>query len=240
MKINCFFLLLFTCAGLAAQPLVSSSNTRSIALANAIISYTKEVGESLHIYNGAAYLRTGHGVKGAPFFEADSLLNGSVFYDGRLYENLPIQYDLVTGEVITRNYQQNNEISLVPDKITFFSIGQHLFIRLLADSLLPSFITTGFYERLYSGKSAVFARRQKIPKMSGYAGESETRYNVYNNYFVLINEVFYRADDKDSFLHLMDDKKEAIRQFIKQHKINFKKKREAAMVQIAAFYDTIK
>jgi hypothetical protein len=240
MKINCFILLLFFYTGLKAQLLVPDSNGRSRALANAISEYKKEVGESLHIYNGAAYLRTGHGVKGAPFFEGDSLLPGSIFYDGRLYENLLLQYDIVTGEIITRNYLQNNEISLVAEKINFFVIAGHPFVRLTADSLLPAFITTGFYERLYNGNLSVFARRQKIPRMSGNAGDSETRYTVYNNYFVLLNGSFYRTDDKDGFLHLLEDKKDAIRQFMKQNKVNFKKRREAAMEQVAAFYDSIK
>jgi uncharacterized protein YfaP (DUF2135 family) len=105
---------------------------------------------------------------------------------------------------------------------------------------MPSFITTGFYEKLNDGRMAVFARRQKIPRLAANAADNEGRYEVYTNYFVLLNDVFYQADDKSDFLSLMSKEKEAITRYIKENKINFKKKREAAMVLVAAYYAQLK
>ena len=240
MKSICTLLLLVVFfAANAQQPLTDTAfYTQSIN--NALAAYKKQVQDNLHIFNGIEYLRSSHGVKGTPFFEADSLLSGSVFYDGRLYEDIPLHYDVVTDDVVIENYAQNNEMKLVPEKLGYFYIAQHLFVRITADSLLPSFIPTGFYEKLYDGKLSVFARHQKIRKQSVSASESEARYIEYNYYFAFINNTFYKAGDKNEFLALMADKKDDIRKYIKDNKINFNKKREASMVQVAEYYSQLK
>ncbi len=233
-----FFLLLF--CKLAAQQAMTDSAFYSQSVSNSLAAYRSDVRENLHIYNGSAYLRTGHSIKGTPFFQSDSLLPGAVIYDGRLYENLLLQYDMVTDQVIIRNYQQVNELQLVPEKLPWFYIGQHVFVRIPADSSTPSFITTGFYEKLHDGRMTVFARRQKVPRQANDAADNKGSYAVYNSYFLLLNDVFYQANDKNDFLSLMGPEKEAVAKYIKENKINFRKRREVAMVQVAAYYDKLK
>ncbi|MFT3933003.1 MAG: hypothetical protein QM726_05245 [Chitinophagaceae bacterium] len=202
--------------------------------------YKKQVQDNLHIFNGIEYLRPGHGVKGTPFFLSDSLLTGAVFYDGNMYENLPMHYDVVSDDVVINNYSKNNEIKLVPEKLSYFLIAQHLFVRITADSATPSFIKTGFYERLYDGKMSLFARYQKSPKLSN-TGDYTTLYAEYNNYYVLLNNTFYHADSKNEFLDLMADKKDAVKRFMKSNKIKINNKNpEAAMIQVAAYYSQLK
>ncbi len=233
-----FFLLLF--GKLAAQQAMSDSAFYSQSVSNVLAAYRGGMAEKLHIYNGTAYLRTGHGMKGTPFFVSDSLTQGGVFYDGRLYENLLMQYDMVTDQVIIRHYQQQHELQLVPEKLRWFYIAQHVFVRITADAATPSFITTGFYEKLFDGTMTVFARRQKIPRQGTDAADSKGSYAVYNSYFLLLNDAFYQATDKNDFLSLMGTEKEAVARYIKDNKINFRKKRETAMVQVAAYYDKLK
>jgi len=232
-------LLLLPALNLAAQQSPADSAFYVQSINNSLQSYKKEVQENLHIFNGIEYLRTGHGVKGTPFFEADSLLPGSVFYDGRLYENIPLHYDMVTDEVIISNYAQNNEIKLVSEKLLYFSVDQHLFVRITADSATPGFIKTGYYEKLYDGKMMVLAHRQKLSRTAGTASDNEIRYNEYNDYFVFLNNTFFRAGDKADFLSIAGDKKDAIRKYIKDNKLKFKKKREADMVSVAEYYSQL-
>ena len=240
MKSTYIFLLLCCFFKVDAQQPLTDSVFYVQSVNNTLDGYKKQVREDLHIYNGSEYLRTGHGARGTPFFIADSLLPGAVFYDNRLYENIPLHYDMVTGNVVIANYAQDNELSLVPGKLSYFYISGHLFVRLVADSSLPSFISTGFYEKLYDGKFSVFAQRQKVLKQSTNAADSEARYLEYSYYFVLLNNTFYRADDKRDFLAVMAGKKDEIRKYIKDNKINFNKKREASMVQVAEYYSQLK
>lgn len=225
---------------LSAQQSTADSAFYSQSVSNVLAAYRSNVRENLHIYNGAAYLRTGHSIKGTPFFESDSLLPGAVVYDGRLYEDLLLHFDMVTGQVIIPHYQQQGELQLVPEKLPWFYIAQHEFVRIAADAETPSFITTGYYEKLYDGVITVLARRQKIPRQAADVADSKGSYIVYNDYFLLLNNVFYQAHDKNDLLSLMGTEKEAVARYIKDNKINFRKRREPAMVQVAAYYNTLK
>lgn len=241
MKSIFTLLLLSLVLNLAAQtPSVPDSSLYVQAVNNVLQSYKNEVQENLHIFNGTEYLRTGHGVKGTPFFQADSMFSGNVFYDGRFYENIPLHYNLVTDQVIINNYAKNNQIILVPEKLQYFNVIQHAFVRITADSALPSFIKTGYYDKLYDGKMMVLARRQKLPHIKGTALDNEIRYDEYTDYFVLLNNIFYRAGDKNAFLSIAGDKKEMIKKYIKDNKLKFKKTREADMVSVAGYYSQLK
>ncbi|MEO5682281.1 MAG: hypothetical protein ABIQ88_06545 [Chitinophagaceae bacterium] len=240
MKSVYIILLLSVCRQLNAQQPLADSVFYVQSVSNAVSAYKNEVQGNLHIYNGSEYLRTGHGTKGTPFFEADSLLPGTVLYDGKFYNNLLLHYDLVTDNVIINNYAQNNELVLVPEKLDYFSILNHQFVRITADSSLPSFITTGFHEKLYDGRLTLFAKRQKAGKLSINAADNDATYVAYNYYYVLLNNVFYRADDKNSFLALLADQKEAINKYIKDNRINFNKKREESMIKVVEYYSQLK
>lgn len=240
MKFSFSIFLLMLLGSVTAQQAMTDSSFYSRSLSNVLAAYQGTVRENLHIYNGAAYLRTGHGIRGTAFFESDSLMPGGVFYDGRLYENLLLQYDMVTGQVIIRDYQQQNELQLVAEKLAWFYIAQHVFVRIAADAETPSFISTGFYEKLYQGKITVFARRQKIVRRATDASDSKGNYAEYNSYFLLLNDVFYPVNDKNDFLSLMGPEKEAVAKYIKDNKINFRKRRETDMVEVAAYYDKLK
>ena len=225
---------------LNAQQALPDSAVLLQSVSNTLLAYKSEMGNNLHVFNGALYLRGGHGVKGTPFFITDSLLNSTVLYDGGRYESVPLHYDLVTDAVVTPSFNKQQEIKLVPEKLPWFSIAGHSFVRIVADSTTPSFITTGYYEKLYDGPLMVLARRQKIARLSGSLSDGETRYELYNNYFVQVNNAFYRADDKSDFLAATGYKKELIGKFIKDSSINFKKDRETAMARVAAYYAQLK
>ncbi|HTL07215.1 MAG TPA: hypothetical protein VL307_03120, partial [Chitinophagaceae bacterium] len=191
------------------------------------------------LFNGIEYLRSSHGVQGTPFFLADSFFTGNVYYDGHLYERIPLHYDLVTDDVITQNYAQNNELKLVPEKLQYFSLQDHFFVRITTDSTLPDFIKTGFYEQLYDGKMTVLAHHEKLARQFGAAADNTLRYTEYNSYYVLLKGVFYRADNKSDFLSLAGAQKDALKKYMKANKLQFKKNKEADMVKTAAYFSQL-
>jgi hypothetical protein len=79
------------------------------------------------LFNGREYIRNGTPAKGFPFFESDSLQLGSLSYDGILYRDIALEYDMVSDQLLIHNFAGDALISLVPEKITFFSIARHHF-----------------------------------------------------------------------------------------------------------------
>ena len=238
MKFVCIFLLTLLLQRVSAQFAPGDSALLSMGTHNAAEAYNDRVKGNLHLYNGTEYRRPGNGIKGIPFFITDSLVTGAIFYDGSLYTHVPLRYDMVTDDVITNNYTQDKELKLVPEKISYFLLPEHAFVRITADSTMPSFITTGLYEKLYEGKMTVLARRSKLARP--LPDNINKEYVQYDDYFVLLNNIFYKAGNSNDFLRTMEDKKEEIRKYIKEQHIRFNKNREASMVKLADYYSQLK
>ena len=236
---HCYLLiLLFGFCKARCQPAPDTSFYRQ-SVNTVLNNYKASVQENLHLYTGKEYIRPGHGMKGTPFFESDSLLSGTVFYDGKPYENITLMYDLTDDAIIINNYTGNNYIQLVPEKIDHFSVLQHKFERIKSDSATASFMRTGFYEKLFEGKMTVFVRREKRLK-NITINDTNAEYIQYDYYYIRINNSFYPVDDKRLLLNAAADKKDELKKFIKDNKINFNKDRGNALVKIAAYYSQIK
>jgi len=195
-------------------------------------SYKKQTAENLHLYNGSEYVLHGHGVKGFPFFQSATPLNGSVFYDGNLYEDTGLQYDLEEDNLVISDYSGNYPICLVKDKIGYFNIDGHRFVRLLSGEGLPS---PGFYESLYSGKLNAWAKKLKKP-ISLDASGSDASYHAYASYFIEKQGVFYPVDKERSVLAVLNDKKDVLKKFIRSNKLSYKKDPELFLTRVAEYY----
>src|SRR5258706_8102277 len=139
----------------------SDSSLYQQSIQNVIEVYYKSVGENSHLYNGSEYVPYNYQGNKNPYFETGTLQNAAIGYDGVVYNNVPLAYDIYKEEVIINKYNQNFRIKLVNDKITWFSVLDHTFIRIVRDSSNSALPVTGFYDKLYSGTVTVLAKRKK-------------------------------------------------------------------------------
>jgi hypothetical protein len=236
--LSALFLYLFFYETAGAQQTLSDSVFREQAAAGILDLYKKETGQNLLLYNGPEYLRNGQKVKGFPFFESESLLKGAVYYNGKLYTDVGLYYDLSTDQLVINNYNNDGAIALVPEKTAYFTALHHLFVRLIPNKENAVLIKEGFYDQLYEGKVSVFAKRQKKLEASLKA-EDESIYKQYNEYFLEINHLFYRISGESGLLDLLKDKKAQLKKYIKEKKISFRKDPEQAIIQTAGYYTSL-
>ena len=96
---------------------------------NAASVYFQSLVEQSGIYRGTEYtgypfrLKSGH-----QFFESEEISYGSVYYDGILYENVPMRLDIIKDQLIVRYVDQVSGISLHNEKIGFFCQQPESFI----------------------------------------------------------------------------------------------------------------
>jgi hypothetical protein len=199
--------------------------------------YLNEIGDNAQIYHGAEYIRNGQKALGFPFFESNDLLDGAVYYQGTLYPQRKIYYDLVADEVVTGNYANDAQISLSMDKADSFKIGNHFFVR-LNPANSPGLPKEGYYERLYAGEPGLYVKHEK--RLVTGSGNEEIKYIQYNNYFVKKNTVFYAVDGKSGLLNEFSDKKDELKKYIRSNKLNFKKDLENSMVLTTSYYSQLK
>jgi hypothetical protein len=199
--------------------------------------YEKEMGSNTQLYNGKEYLRQGEKTRGFAFFETDTLTEGSVFYDGKLYSGIDLQYDLANQQVVISNYAKTGLIKLVNEKINYFIIQGHTFFHLNPGTEDAS---EGFYDRRSDGLAKIFVKREKRLLFSGTAGENQPVYSPLEKYFLQINNHFYKISGEKSLLLLLKDRREQLKKFGKENNIRFRRDPEDAMVKTAEYYNQIK
>lgn len=204
-----------------------------------ITVFNNALQQNTGLYNGSEYFYTGHNVKGFPYFKSADLLNGSVFYGGNLYTNVPMHFDLVSNQLVILDYTKNYPIQLVTSQIEYFIIDSSLFINagFKNDPAMPQ--AAGFYEVLYNGKAVVYAKKQKQLVLSAKADEND-HYTDFNWYYIYMNNHLYRVSKEKNVLDVFSEKKSELKKFINGNQINFRKNFEEALVKTAAYYDKLK
>jgi hypothetical protein len=199
--------------------------------------YIYEIGDNAQIYHGSEYIRNGQKAIGFPYYDSDSMMKGTVAYQGNPYTDLNLYYNLVSDELIIHNYSQNSFISLAYGKVDSFTIGTHVFLDLTSKKWagLP---TDGFYEQLFAGEPSLFVRREK--RLVIGTGSEETKYIQYNHFFIKMNNTFFAVDDRNALLDLLKDQKDLLKRYIRTNKLKFKKDLESSLVLTTIYYSRLK
>lgn len=232
-----FFLLAFHFSvGQANKP---DSTLEQISLRKAIDFYHESIGSQSPLYNGREYVNYDEFITGHQFFESDLLEEGSIMYDGTLYRNINLLYDIVQEEVIVEHFNKYFKIILPKHRVDFFSLLNHTFIWINSDSLQNQVLSPGFYEKLYEGKVNLLAKRTKIIEEK-IEGRSVARKFLPVNYFYIAKgNVYQPVKSKNSVLKVFEDHKKEVRKYIRSLGINYKANRETAIVKMTQHYDKL-
>lgn len=225
---------LFILTGAQAQDSVPSS------LTEAILVYTHSPAADARLYNGIVYLGYDRHAQGHPFFMSDSSLPGSVCYDGIVYPQETLSYDMDKGILIIPDRRKTLDIQLLSEKIRWFTIGQHRFVHLTPDSNAVNAPEAGFYEELYRGKATAWAWHEKRMLSGGDVGGHAYHYQQYDHYYLELNGRFYTIHNNSSLLNAFGTGKDEIKTFLRKSRISFKKNPEHALTAAAEYYTQLK
>jgi hypothetical protein len=201
----------------------------------AIASYTNSPAARERLYNGPLYTGYDHHPQGHPFFIADTLMPASIEYDGVLFPATPVTYDLFKDVLVLHNTRKAIDFQLVPEKIGYFTLAQHKFIYLPADSSTPGLPATGYYEELYSGKTTALARHLKVIQQ-GNAAENLSNYRQYDFYYLQVAGRYYPIHSEKAMLAALGADKGRVREFIKRSRLKFRKDPAGTLAKVAEYY----
>lgn len=188
--------------------------------------------------NGREYIPNPDYIKGTPYFESKTWAIGSIHYDGGLFENISMLYDMHKDEVVVLDFSLPNNLSLVRQKVKQFDIYNHVFVYVFPDALNNNIIE-GFYDQLYAGKISILVKRRKNIVASSSNMDLDSKFVQSDTYFLNKEGVLYPIKSQSSILKLLKAKKSEIVQNLKRNDINFRENPEKAMIKIAAYYDQI-
>jgi hypothetical protein len=231
-----FFACLFFHSAFS-QAAISDSAFYQQVLQTAVQRYRDAAGSNLLLYKGAEYTSFYPNTTGTPFFGTDSLQSGTVSYDGIVYPNLPLKYDLVNNDLLLQA-PQNLLIKLAPEKVDSFHIGNHVFVRLQNDSSTQH-VPAGFHERLYDGSITAWQKQRKQP-VRGFLAEDPEHFVQYDTYYIEQEGRFYTIADEKDLLRLFGTQRNAVKKYLRKERLRFKKEPRLTIATAAAYYDSLK
>ena len=203
---------------------------------NAIDIYYRSLGEGSPLYNGSEYIEYAYTLQdGHPFFKSSAWSNGSIVLEGMNFHEVPMLYDLVKDQVIIENFQRVYKINLPADKIQQFTLSGHHFVRIVRNS--SGQIQTGFYDQLYNGKIAVYAKREKKIIEEHINLQINNLVVEHNAYYIKKDSNYYIIKNKRALIDALKDKRKAIQQYLKKIRLKFRDDPETVVELVAEYYD---
>lgn len=227
---------------LSAQHASADSTFVDRSGARAIKLYNKSTRDQLLLYNGVEYKPFPEPYEGHPFFESEYVEVGSVFYDGELYENVAMQYDLLDDLLVLEHYDQNGYVALMKphqDKIKSFRVLDHNFISIDGDST-SGILKDGFYELLYDGSVKVLAKRKKSVVRDYEYSQLIISFPQKNNYYLVNNGRYYPLKNKGALVKALQGNKKLLNDYARKNQLDFGNNKEKLFVALAAYHDQIR
>ena len=225
-----------------SQTILPDSISAPTATINTINFYYSQIGENSHLFIGSEiqYPRKDAVIRGDQFLDTSAMRSGSVFYNGTLYHNVLLLYDIYHDAVITYSYKQYFKLALVREKVKYFTILNDTFIRIVKDSTSQSLRSSGFYQILYNGKTKAFVKREKIIDANALGGDNNTlKFEQHNYYFIKRDDHYYPVINQKSLFLSFADKGKMVRSYLRKKKISFRKEREYAIANAAQYFDQL-
>jgi len=232
----CLAIILFINGRSEAQP--AASDTSSGAILHPVAVYYQTLGEQSPLYNGREYVDYAGTIHvGHPFYSTTEFTNGTIYFDGMVFENVMLLYDIIKDKVLIRHYNTVFRIDMPVKKINEFTLLNHTFVRLLPDS--ARVIEEGFYDKLYQGKNTLFVKRKKLIREERAGNDLSNVVDEKNIFYILKQGIYYPVKNLRGLLNILSGRREQIQQYLKKNGIKFRKDREKAILMAVEYYDRL-
>jgi hypothetical protein len=238
------FLLLSTLTALRteAQSSLKANSTSDSAYVVALRQYHSYVAPEVALYRGIQYMEYDFTVqRGEPFLGPDLVRVGSVWYDGIGYDHIPMLYDLVKEQLVIMDPFNVFKISVFMNLVDSFSLDGHLYFR-MTDSLAPSSMRSGFWDRIYQGRLVLLKREQKALHENLVINPDNIRFFIDGSvsYYFVKNGAYHPVNNKkELFDALKDRRRSEIRRVIRKSGLDWHDNREQVLQLVAAWYDGV-
>jgi hypothetical protein len=209
-------------------------------LQHALAVYEAGIGDESHLYNGPQYVNYDkYYVTGHQFYRTDDPAPASIYYDGASYAQVPMLYDIMLDKIVLEHPSSEFQLSLINEKVKYFTFQNHTFIRLEKDSLANTPIKTGFYDLLHDGKVQFLAKRLKNLQEQATQEGMKGSFEQQNRFYIRKENIYYPVRDKRSVLKILPDKKKELQRHIREQNLKFGKNREEAILRLTQYYNTL-
>jgi hypothetical protein len=179
---------------------------------------------------------------GHQFFQSSIAQPGSINFDGQLFTDVPLLYDLRRDKVLTPLPGRETNLQLLAEKATSFTLGGHQFVRLVAADTTAA-MPTGFYDLLLASEKQgvlLLARRTKRETQEPVAGHLAFGYEEKSRLFLQKGTVFTEVTTLKQILQALPERKADLQKFARSNHLRFNDEhREEAATAVLRYYNTL-
>lgn len=234
------FILIIPAFGQVADP-DSSASPRAVAYAKTL--YHRALGTQEHLYSGSEYVDFNIPQRGHQYYKTREWEEANIFFDGILYQRVPILYDISQDQVLVTHPSEEGifvKIKLNNDRIGYFTFLGDTFVQIRGNTSSDTPLEPGLYQQLYDGEVGVVAKRIKTRQDQI---ESQTVISVFtqrDRYYIRKDGQYYPVKSKGSVLQVFKEHKKELSQHLRKSGVKFRENREAAIITLAKHYDALR
>ena len=222
---------------LPAQQYFNDSATVSGATEYAKLYYNQKRGNQSSIYNGLLHHSYPSYMEGNAYFLIDSFQRGTVIYEDIFYENILMNYDVVTDQLVVIANQTSMPLSLFSPRVKEFSFsGLNFFYEDEKNDIVTS-LPKGYYQELVKGRATAICKTTKIILESIKDNKVHYEFEQHKRYYILKDSSSYLIKNKKDLLGVLKDQKKGIQEFMRTKKLKFRKNKEKTIAAVTQFYN---
>jgi hypothetical protein len=230
-----FLCLAMFCQAATGQDSAPDSAFTKSAYNNAISYYHKYTDKQSRLYNGFLHIGYSHKIEGHAYFQGNEWQKGTVVYDGIVFPDVLMLYDLYKDELVIQHFHRLM-LTLHNEKVKEFSFGNSRYIRFERDSTKKSTLATGFYQEMYKGNLIFLAKRQKILEET-ITDVLVQKFIPYNFYYVYKDNTWHNVKNWKDLKGILKEKSKEVRQHLRKNGIKFRKNKEQAILLAVQYID---
>jgi hypothetical protein len=213
---------------------LNRTDSISTSLSSVYQHYANRIDKSAAIYKGTEYEGSYQLVEGTPFWDSSDFQPGAICYQGIIYYDIPMAYDLVRNELLVLG-PQPARLLVDATKIDSFFLKGHSFVYVRNDSSHNA-LTDGIYDRLFNTADLkVYAARYKIIA-AGTRAEEPEHFTTHARYYLQYDHSNYTLTRSADLLHIFPDEKSRLRAFWRANKMNYKKDPESFILKTVDYW----
>ncbi|KQS33092.1 hypothetical protein [Dyadobacter sp. Leaf189] len=230
--------LFFLCIAGNSFGQIAQVNTATDPASHPISVYKEATAFTQNLYNGRQYYLYDPRNEEHQFFDTRKWMKGVIRYDNQQFDSIPMLYDIFKDELVIKHFN-GDHLLLQSEKVDFFLLNDHSFVRLEAGKDIGPQMRTGFYDVIYDGKSRTIARRAKQRQEKIVDKKVISLYPQKNFFFVLKDGKYHSTQTKKSVLNLFPEHKKELRKVLRDGHIKFRKQKDLAIAKMVAVHDEL-
>lgn len=195
-----------------------------------------------HLYKGQVFVANPQRVTGSPSFgNLEMMDDGWVVYDGVLYEDVPLMYNLVRGILISRHPKNLAYLTLEKHLVSQFGFDVYSFVQIQTGH---SDLSPGFYQVLYQSDGFVaYAKRSKTIEIHTYGSVTERSFRESVSFYVddlQTDEGFIAIARQRDLLNLLPEHRRSVRNLLRSLGLRFRPQPAESLFRTLDYLDQVR